>query len=202
MAKRHWVALLLVVSLSLNLLVAGMAIARWQFGHDRPPPLIWAFKDLDQDSRAALRPILREGLSETSVARGELRAVSEEIRHLIEAEPLDQAALASALEKLREVTGSYQAQMHSTALKVLPKLNAHQRVKIAGRLLRPGGEPPPPRGRHPDGGRYPPGMPEGHPPGHLQGPLSGMPESNAESEDGRRPDGEHQPESPPPPGVD
>lgn len=147
MVKRHWLTLALVVSLALNLMALGGAIARWQWGERRPPPLIWALKDIDEPTRDALKPLLQKSLENTALARESVRQISERLRVQIEQDPMDTQAVALSLQQLREASSAYQAQVHASALDILPKVSARERAKIAGRLLRPGGAPPP---RHPE----------------------------------------------------
>ena len=144
MVKQRWINVALVVSLALNLLVAGAFLGRWLKGHsDHRGPLAWATKTLDTNTRERLRPILEENRAATRELRRHIRIASEEVRDAIRAEPFDEARLAKALVNLRAVSGQYQEVVHTVALKTLATLTADERGRIGALLLRPA----PPGGR-------------------------------------------------------
>ena len=146
MVKQRWINIVLVVSLALNLLVAGATLGRWlKDSREHRGPLAWAMKTLDSNTRERLGPILEENRAATRELRRRIRTASEDVRHAIRAEPFDQARLARALENLRAVSGEYQQVVHNVALETLGTLPAEERERIGALLLRPA----PPRGaRH------------------------------------------------------
>jgi hypothetical protein len=152
MVRRHWLTLALLLSLAINLVIAGAAIARWQMGGQKPP-LIWALEDLDEPTRLDLQPILKQSLGDTQRLRGDMRRASEQLRLALSQEPMSRADLELALASMRAATEAYQHRMHGSALEILPKLDREQRLALAGRLLRPG---PPHRNHHGPNGRPPP----------------------------------------------
>lgn len=134
MAKRHWMAALLIVSLGINLLAAGVLLGRWSMSGP-PPPMSWAFKGMDPETRAQLRPRLKETTAEIAPLRAEFRRTTRKIRDIAMAEPLDSTALAEALEELRQVSQRYQVQVHGAALEVLPELSSQQRLQVLRRVF-------------------------------------------------------------------
>ena len=147
MVKQRWINVALVVSLALNLLVAGAFLGRWLKGHsDHRGPLSWATKTLDTNTRERLRPILEENRAATRELRRHIRIASEEVRDAIRAEPFDEARLAKALVNLRAVSGQYQEVVHTVALKTLATITAEERERVGALLLRPA----PPRGERHD----------------------------------------------------
>ena len=134
MAKRHWMAALLIVSLGINLLAAGVLLGRWSMSGP-PPPMSWAFKGMDPETRAQLRPRLKETMAEIAPLRAEFRRTARKIRDIAAAEPLDSTALAEALEELRQVSQRYQVQVHGAALEVLPELSSQQRLQVLRRVF-------------------------------------------------------------------
>ena len=162
MVKRHWMTLVLTLSLSLNLLVLGLIIGRsvWP-DHRHPSPLIWALEDIDPRVREQLEPVLRQDIESTLQQRRALREISNRIRELLAVEQLDEVALTQALTALRSISGSYQQQLHQTVVPVLAQLEPAQRIAVAGRLLRAGhdGRRPPAGHRPPPNGYNPPPPP-------------------------------------------
>ena len=134
MAKRHWMAALLIVSLGINLLAAGVLVGRWSMS-GQPPPMSWAFKGMDPETRAQLRPKLKETMEVIAPLRAEFRHTARKIRDIAAAEPLDSTALAEALEELRQVSQRYQIQVHDAALDVLPELSSRQRLQVLRRVF-------------------------------------------------------------------
>ena len=151
MARRHWIAGLLTVSLAINLLWAGVLLGRWSVGSTPPaPPMMWAFKGVDPETRAQLRPKLQATAAEIAPLRRAFRQSTREIRDIAAAEPLDEQALSSALEELREISQQYQVRVHRAALDVLPDLTRQQRLQVLRRVFAAGIEKPgrPPGSKH------------------------------------------------------
>ncbi len=159
MTRMRWLQLVLVISLAINLLVAGALVGRLR---DREPPLGWAVQQLDPETRAVLRPLMRQRIGTTFKMRRAMRSAQGRIRDIIEQEPLDEQALALELAQLREISVRYQASMHETAIDVLAELTPEQRLRVARRLLTPPGDRRPPGADHRPPG---PGDRPGPPPG-------------------------------------
>ena len=163
MAKRHWIAGVLVVSLALNLLGVGALAARWAKG-GHPGPMAWAMRDMDSDTRERVGEALRGGMQEVAPVRREFRQSQMELKRVVSSDPLDEAALSQALITLRDVSRRYQLQLHTIALDILPQLSSKQRRRAIHALLQagPGGAGRHDRKRnHPEGERpRPPQIPE------------------------------------------
>ena len=167
MDKRHWIAAVLVVSLGLNLVGAGALLTRWYMGSPSPP-MIWALQGMDQSVREQMRPLLRDKSEAVAPLRRAYRESLRDIRKVVTAEPLDEAALAAALADMRAVSTRYQLEMHNTALELLPKMSREQRVRLLQRLMKgvAGGDR---RGRQ---GEKPPRPPRPEAPGDAPTSLS------------------------------
>lgn len=139
MAKRHWIAVLLVVSLGLNLLGAGALLARLTMSSP-PEPMAWAMGDLDPSTRQRVGQALRGRMQQVAPVRREFKRSQAEIKRVVSSDPLDEAALTQALVNLRDVSQRYQLQLHNIALDVLPELSSEQRRRATHRLLRAGAD--------------------------------------------------------------
>lgn len=137
MAKRHWIAALLVVSLGLNLLGAGALLARLTMSSP-PGPMAWAMGDLDPSTRERVGQALRGRMQQVAPVRREFKRSQAEIKRVVSSDPLDEAALTQALVNLRDISQRYQLQLHNIALDVLPQLSTEQRRRATHRLLRAG----------------------------------------------------------------
>lgn len=138
MGKQRWLWVLLAVSLSINLLIAGAVLGRWlKRNADHPAPMAWATKTLDASTRERLRPLLQQNREEARQLRRRMRAAADDVRRAISAEPFNEAVLAEALSRLREVSADYQLTVHTVALEALQELSVEERVRVGATLLRP-----------------------------------------------------------------
>ena len=137
MAKRHWIAGVLVVSLALNLLGVGALSARWAMGGPQAP-MAWAMRDMDSDTRERMGEALRGRMQEVAPVRREFRQSQVELKRVVSSDPLDEAALSQALITLRDVSRRYQSQLHTIALDILPQLSSKQRRRAVHALLQAG----------------------------------------------------------------
>jgi Spy/CpxP family protein refolding chaperone len=151
MTKRHWLYLLLVVSLAINLLVAGALSARWLLGRQPEPPMAWSVRDLQPSTRQQLQPVFQEAKMTLVPLRRALRERERALRVVLQGEDIDPAALEAALASMRETSETYQREMHRLALRVLPTLTPPERRMVMHQLMpdrgrpaehhRPGGPP-------------------------------------------------------------
>lgn len=126
-------ALVLAISVALNLFFAGVFTARvWQRsevrkerqahgpGPRREPRQVEPFRWLSNAERSELRP-----------RRKALRALREEAEQQLRAEPFDSAGLKATLEALRRETDGIQASVHDLLIRRAEALSAEQRRRLA-----------------------------------------------------------------------
>jgi uncharacterized membrane protein len=166
MAKRHWIAGVLVVSLALNLLGVGALAARWAMGSP-PGPMAWAMRDMDSATRERVGEALRGRMKEVAPVRQEFRQSQVELKRVVSSDPLDEVALSQALITLRDVSQRYQLQLHTIALDILPQLSSKQRRRAVHALLQAGPER---FGRHDRKRNHPEGERPRPPQSSEQGP--------------------------------
>ncbi len=124
----NWV---LVISLGLNLLVVGGITARILSHSDFrpiPPSLSWIYDDLDEATRAQLRPMLREFGEISLPLRGEMFRAQRKLSDLMTEEPMDKEAIAIAFDELRKASLVFQETTHSQTIAVFELLNPEQRT--------------------------------------------------------------------------
>jgi uncharacterized membrane protein len=141
--RLRWIAIILGVSVALNLFVLGLFSARafqrgeartMRPGHaivgegnprrlrQRPRPFDW----MSDDEREQLRPRRRE-------LRGTRRAVEEALR----AEPFDREKLSRALAELRRETDGIQASVHEFMLRRAEGMSPEERRRLADSQWQP-----------------------------------------------------------------
>ena len=85
---------LVVVSIALNLLLAGLIGGHMRReGRHSPPPLAWAFKEVPKGVRDEARPILRKHSREVLAARRDVRQSERALRKLLQSENLTREEL-------------------------------------------------------------------------------------------------------------
>ena len=128
---------LVVVSIALNLLLAGLIGGHMlREGQHSPPPLAWAFKDVPKGVREKARPILQEHSREVIAARRDVRQSERALRKLLQSENLTRKELEAGLAGMRRSTADYHELIHEVGIDVLLSLDAKQRMKAAPYLFK------------------------------------------------------------------
>jgi uncharacterized membrane protein len=149
MNRRAWLIGMLVVSLAINLLFAGIVAGRMVFPAAH---LGWMMQELDDETRRSLRESFREHRRDSGAARSDLKTAQQHLHDLIGRTEFHEPAVISALAEVRSASTDYQAIMHQQMVKTLGQMKPEDRLKVY-RFLSSRGEGP---GRRPPHGRPPP----------------------------------------------
>jgi uncharacterized membrane protein len=136
--RRRLINIVLVCSLAINLLLVGGIIGRILLGPPPPPlpdNLGWIVRNMDQDTRRALRPELEAHIREVLPLRRQMRAAQREFESAVTSPELDEDRLAAALTRLRDISESYQQSMHEEMISIFKKMDAADRERVV-RFLR------------------------------------------------------------------
>lgn len=148
MTRQHGLILALLLSLGLNLLVAGVLLGHALDARRRPeaPPMAWAARELPVQLRRDIRAQLRARAPQARALRQELRRAALALRRAAAAEPLDREALAAALQRMRRARGAYESFTHERLLEIVAGLPRKQRLAVLREVLqRRAGRDGPPR---------------------------------------------------------
>ena len=127
---------LVVVSIALNLLLAGLIGGHiLREGRHSPPPLAWAFKEVPPSIREKVRPMLREHGREVMAARRDVRQSERALRRLLQSETLTREELEGGLASMRQSTTDYHELVHEIGIDVLLSLDAKERMKAVPYLF-------------------------------------------------------------------
>jgi uncharacterized membrane protein len=135
--SRKWIVGALVVSMALNLALAGFVAGRLlepRMGPPRLDPSLALFpmlRDLPDARRDELRPLLR---AEFRQARGEMRRMrvaQRDIRSALTAEPFSDAELAAALAAFRTALLASQEGSHAALVRLAQALTPEERRMLA-----------------------------------------------------------------------
>jgi uncharacterized membrane protein len=150
--ERRWIvglAIVATLSLALNLVVAGIVIAHRS---DPPPPpfnlgspgvIEQMFRDLSPEGRAVMLESMRDGRKELRDSFKALREMKREIKHIIEADTVDQVALTAALDRLAALTTAVQTRLQQAFIEGVVKLSIEDRKRLRPGPPPPGDGPPP-----------------------------------------------------------
>lgn len=177
----RWMIIVLLVSLALNLLVAGMvAAAAWRFRHGGfagPSPVamgtVFGFATtLPPERRQAIWRQTSEERRALRTLRTDVRAARAEVEARLAAEPFDAARFAEAQARLLAAETRARTEAHKMVLSVAKSLTADERAALARWQSSEG------RGKGPRGFWRRPardGSPESLPPGERPAPAPEAP---------------------------
>ena len=134
---RRWLRVMLVLSLGLNLVLGGVIAGSWlrameQRGPDRFASRV--LKMVPEAHRPAAEAALAEDREAAIALRRELMAASLAALEAFRAEPLDRAALESAIGARQEILTRRRAQRAERVLALAEALPAEARAEFADRL--------------------------------------------------------------------
>ncbi len=128
--RRRLMTWLMVISLGFNLLVVGGITARIMShseGRPIPPNLSWILDELGEETRAALRPQMREFGEIMWPLRGAMFRAQRRVNQLMIEEPMDKEAIALAFDELRKASLEYQETTHAQTIAIFDLLTEEQR---------------------------------------------------------------------------
>lgn len=137
----NWTKTLLVVSLAVNLLVAGM-VAGSTFGHrkgDRQDPFFGGgmrpyVASLPESQREYVRDRLLHNRDAARAARQEMRRSAQNVRDAITTEPFDPDGLNTAFAAQRSVYDSIAAKGHHALVEILAGMSQDERAQFMAKL--------------------------------------------------------------------
>jgi uncharacterized membrane protein len=137
--RRRIMTVVLVLSLSLNLLIIGGITARILTapeGRFHPPNLTWILDGLDAETRAMLHPRIEEYRDAIWPMRVAIFRAQREVNDLLTQDILDADALIAAFTRLREASIAYQETTHEQAISLFAQLNQQQREDVMSSFMR------------------------------------------------------------------
>ena len=142
MTKLRWLAVLLALSVAVNLGLAGFAAGRMFSGAHGGPlqdpawGLARALRGLPEERRAALRPMLRSQMRTLGPSFRHLRGAQRNLIESAAAEPFDRAALEGALARFRNELLASQERSHRAFVEVMAALNPQERKRVLESMRR------------------------------------------------------------------
>ncbi|MBD3649468.1 MAG: periplasmic heavy metal sensor, partial [Pseudomonadales bacterium] len=140
MTRQRVMIIILVVSLGINLLFIGALVGRWAMHRNSPPfppHFGWMMRGVDEQTRQDLRPVIREQAMQLVPLRREMQDAQRRFNQALTSEPLDEAALHTALQDLREPTLAFQAPLQPQTFPALKRLPPAARAQLPPPLKPP-----------------------------------------------------------------
>ena len=140
MNKTRWLTLLLLISLGINLLLAGIYAGRVMSQEKMthiPPEFGWMMKEMKNEAtRQEIHPLLTTHMKQIRPIRKEIGIAQRHFNKLLVDPNLDEKAMEESLRRLRDSTNQYQVEMHKMMLQILSTLTVEERNQIAHFLKR------------------------------------------------------------------
>ncbi len=130
MNSNRWLVLALLVSLAVNLLIAGIFIGRKLEGPPGRIQLDWLMQELDTTTRDRLRGNLRDQMDSSRKERHLLRETQRDLHQSILTEPFDEQKVRDAMAEVRAASARLQQKMHDQMIKNLGELSAEERLRV------------------------------------------------------------------------
>ena len=128
MNKQQLLVVALLVSVGVNLLIAGVVIGRAGKGPRPPmgpPPMEWVARELPPETKRVVMQEMRARQADFKPLRSELRTATQAVRR----------ALADALTEVRRVSIRYQELIHESLVGVTADMPRVQRIAVARAAL-------------------------------------------------------------------
>lgn len=142
--RNKWLIAALVVSMVVNLALAGFTVGRMTRdfaplpGLDPMVGVVRLVRFLEEDRRREVVGDLWERRRELRPSLRAIRGAQRDVAAALTAEPFDEAALRGALEGFRERLERSQARSHEMLATVAARLTPEERAYLARALSRPG----------------------------------------------------------------
>ena len=143
MRNRSWLAVGLVVSVAINLALAGFVAG--QMSRPGPVPtaldpslsLFRVLREMPEPRRAAFRPTVHEHFRTLRSDLRRMRAAQRGIDQALSREPFEAQALATALEDFRAALLDGQEDNHEVLVKVAGEMTPEERRMLLEAMKRP-----------------------------------------------------------------
>ena len=168
MNRQKLLSVALLVSIAANLFLIGgityrvLSFREMPDARPLPPNVGWLVRDLSEERRAELAPILRETGEQIRPTRREMFRAMSRVNQLMAANEFDSSALAEAFAELRSANDRYQTLSHQQTVSILAQLTDAERQAAREFVRRRGPRDGRDRDRdgeprfRPDGNRPPP----------------------------------------------
>ena len=127
----------LIISVTLNLLVAGAVIGHFLKGGPEPRfpgHLGQVLESIDPAQREALQAQIADFRQDGRKLHREMRQQQRELTSIILQQPFDEASAREGFAQLRQRGAAIQTQMHEQMIAVMSKLDPEQRARLIKRL--------------------------------------------------------------------
>jgi uncharacterized membrane protein len=150
--RRRTLVIVLICSIAINLLLIGGLVGHFATtppGRPFPSHLGWIVRELDDDTRQKLWPLLKQNAEEARPLRRDLGLAQREFEKALQADPFDEEQVLLALDKLQKTARENQTRLHLQMIGVMKEMNPQDRAKALRFLHKRDAGAPGRRGRRP-----------------------------------------------------
>lgn len=149
MTRQNALLTALLISVAINLVIAGVVLGRLGAPRGEPPPAAWAARELGPETRRLVRERMRGQLPEVRPLRREMREARQAVRAAVTVEDFDPAALRASLARLRDAGNRYEQFIHENLADIAASLTREEREALVRAALERRAERPRPQRRPP-----------------------------------------------------
>ncbi len=135
MKKSRIFAIILLISLALNLFLGGIFVGKFSGHkfqrHNMRPKLHWMIKSLPEASQIKIRPLMQKYDIETKAQMLKIRQARKAVHKQLKAADFNKELLSQSLTILRQETEKTQQYMHIQLLKIAGQLDATERQQLS-----------------------------------------------------------------------
>jgi len=136
MNRFRWLAVLLAASVAVNFGLLGFTVGQLLSGarvgplHDPARGLFRSLRDLPEERRDELKPLLRSQMGGARPNLRHLRSAQRDVFESAAAEPFDRLALGDALQRFRDELLASQERGHRALVEVMAVLTEDERRQL------------------------------------------------------------------------
>ncbi len=140
----RWAKTLLLVSLTVNLIVAGLVIGTSMRPH-KTAEGNWMMSIVPAEKRDSAKELIAKSNPRIQELRDQRRELRREMLTAVSAEPFEPEEMAKKMEFHRQVSNEQKALIHAQLVELFAMMSHEERVEAAERMQRLFARRPPPR---------------------------------------------------------
>ncbi|MFK5969792.1 MAG: periplasmic heavy metal sensor [Candidatus Marithrix sp.] len=135
MKKSRIFAIILLISLALNLFLGGIFVGKFSGHkfqrHNMQPRLHWIIQSLPEASQIKIKPLMQKYDLKTEAQILKIRQARKEVHKQLTASDFNKETLSQSLAILRQETEKTQQHMHMQLLEIVSQLNTTERQQLS-----------------------------------------------------------------------
>ncbi len=134
MKKSRIFAIILLISLALNLFLGGIFVGKFsgnKFQRHMQPRLHWMIQSLPEASQIKIKPLMQKYEIKTEAQMLNIKQARTEVHKQLTAPDFNKVLLSQSLATLRQEMGKTQQYMHTQLIEIASQLNTTERQLLS-----------------------------------------------------------------------